>query len=306
MCGPICALDVAPAPVADSIPPVPESLRSGPALARYVARVIETNMDTSVVAAKPTGCRFADIFVLVSVPSDMTLAMYVQRLVTYLSLDAETLFIALAFLDRITGPSRHHQHTTSATCPGGVDRVQLTVFSAHRLLLAAAVIAVKAHCDEYYPMSYYASVGGVPLSDLLAMELAFLTLIGFDVTHEAAFTVHVKRAQDATTSGGQLNRVALHASRGGAHLVAAPTNSCSPHAWDEQSMSDSTTTSAAINSAGGAVRCSGVAGPFDRRSALPTRAASQASLHDLSRDATPAAAHREAPLATRAPGAEEL
>eukprot|EP00179_Madagascaria_erythrocladioides_P003308 CAMPEP_0198314836 /NCGR_PEP_ID=MMETSP1450-20131203/5327_1 /TAXON_ID=753684 ORGANISM="Madagascaria erythrocladiodes, Strain CCMP3234" /NCGR_SAMPLE_ID=MMETSP1450 /ASSEMBLY_ACC=CAM_ASM_001115 /LENGTH=227 /DNA_ID=CAMNT_0044017917 /DNA_START=72 /DNA_END=755 /DNA_ORIENTATION=- len=57
--------------------------------------------------------------------------------------------------------------------------------NAHRLLLTTVMIAAKFWDDTFFASSYYARVGGVPTSELNALELEFLVLADFRVCFSA-------------------------------------------------------------------------------------------------------------------------
>jgi hypothetical protein len=53
------------------------------------------------------------------------------------------------------------------------------VLSVHRLLLTSVVVALKSHFDIFYSNSYYAQVGGIPVTELNKLEKAFLDGLHF-------------------------------------------------------------------------------------------------------------------------------
>lgn len=52
--------------------------------------------------------------------------------------------------------------------------------NVHRLILAANVVSAKYLDDFFYKNSFYANVGGVPLTLLNSLEIEFLTLLDFN------------------------------------------------------------------------------------------------------------------------------
>ena len=48
-----------------------------------------------------------------------------------------------------------------------------------RFLLAAILIGIKYHDDEYYKNEYYAKVGGISVADINTLEMEFLDIIGY-------------------------------------------------------------------------------------------------------------------------------
>eukprot|EP00166_Cyanidium_caldarium_P005198 ctg_6080.g658 len=52
--------------------------------------------------------------------------------------------------------------------------LRATSLNAHRLLITSVMLAAKFFDDIFYNNAYYAKVGGVPVSELNALELAML------------------------------------------------------------------------------------------------------------------------------------
>lgn len=51
----------------------------------------------------------------------------------------------------------------------------------HRLLVTSVMLAAKFFDDHYYNNAYYAKVGGVPYSEMNALEVEFLFMLNFDL-----------------------------------------------------------------------------------------------------------------------------
>ena len=98
---------------------------------------------------------------------DIPLSDYLERILDHGRISNSTLIIALIYLDRLI--------TTSTTV------VRITNWTVHRTLLAAAVLAGKFHNDDYYTNSHMASVGGVTLKELNAMELELIRDLQFNL-----------------------------------------------------------------------------------------------------------------------------
>lgn len=66
----------------------------------------------------------------------------------------------------------------------------LSLRSAHRVILAALLLAIKFHDDDYYTNLYYSQVGGIGLQELNGLETEMLGLLRFDlhVTPQIYFT----------------------------------------------------------------------------------------------------------------------
>jgi hypothetical protein len=52
----------------------------------------------------------------------------------------------------------------------------------YRLLLVGTILANKFYEDRLYTNAYYAKVGGIPISELNALEHLFLRYIEFQLT----------------------------------------------------------------------------------------------------------------------------
>lgn len=59
--------------------------------------------------------------------------------------------------------------------------VRFSGLSAHRIFLAASVVAAKFHDDTSYNLEYYGKVGGVPVGELRALEVGLLKALGWRV-----------------------------------------------------------------------------------------------------------------------------
>lgn len=61
--------------------------------------------------------------------------------------------------------------------------------SIHRMILTSLVLSCKVLSDQRVAMRVFASIGGVSKSDMIAMEWAFLTGLGFDASVSTAMYV---------------------------------------------------------------------------------------------------------------------
>eukprot|EP00920_Eleutheroschizon_duboscqi_P020071 GHVT01047874.1.p1 GENE.GHVT01047874.1~~GHVT01047874.1.p1 ORF type:complete len:822 (-),score=136.38 GHVT01047874.1:1087-3552(-) len=91
---------------------------------------------------------------------------YVERLHRYFYCPGECFVLALVYVGRL-----FKQY----------PELQLNILNFHRLFFTALVVAVKFGEDEYYSNAFYSKVGGVPLHELNTLEIAFLSLIQFDL-----------------------------------------------------------------------------------------------------------------------------
>eukprot|EP00744_Colponema_vietnamica_P005572 GILI01008150.1.p1 GENE.GILI01008150.1~~GILI01008150.1.p1 ORF type:complete len:440 (-),score=53.65 GILI01008150.1:67-1308(-) len=95
-------------------------------------------------------------------PPEVSLGKYLTRLVNELRCDMECFIMALCVLRRVS------------------QKIPVCSRSIHRLFLATSVVVAKTRDDKYYPMSFYARIGGVRKEDIEAMEVSLLNVIGFD------------------------------------------------------------------------------------------------------------------------------
>lgn len=103
------------------------------------------------------------IFHAVRAP-DIKIQAYVERIAKYAGCNKDFFIMALIYIDRLI------QRNPSYV---------LTSLNVHRLLMTSLVVACKFSNDFFYNNAYYAMVGGVPVSELNALELEFLYLLNF-------------------------------------------------------------------------------------------------------------------------------
>lgn len=96
-------------------------------------------------------------------PPPISVAHYLQRFVRYAPFGNECFILLLVYLDRIV------QHTG----------LVISSLSIHRLIVTGLLLATKFSQDRYYTNGHFARVGGLPLSELNALELEFLHCVGF-------------------------------------------------------------------------------------------------------------------------------
>lgn len=86
------------------------------------------------------------------------LSYYIGRLVSCANCSVSAFIVMLIYIDRV------QQHCKYFT---------LTDLNVHRVVLAALLAAVKFVDDEVYSNAHYASIGGVDVKELNALEYAF-------------------------------------------------------------------------------------------------------------------------------------
>eukprot|EP00929_Paragymnodinium_shiwhaense_P038612 TRINITY_DN20389_c0_g1_i1.p1 TRINITY_DN20389_c0_g1~~TRINITY_DN20389_c0_g1_i1.p1 ORF type:complete len:218 (+),score=53.71 TRINITY_DN20389_c0_g1_i1:211-864(+) len=95
-------------------------------------------------------------------PPPLTIHEYLLRIGKYFQCSDECFVLCLVYIDRIV-----KQHPEFSICN----------LNIHRLLVTAAMLAVKFFDDVYYSNAYYAKVGGVRTREINALETQFLKLI---------------------------------------------------------------------------------------------------------------------------------
>ncbi|CDJ38072.1 Cyclin like protein 3b (Fragment) [Eimeria tenella] len=98
-------------------------------------------------------------------PPATSIAAYIPRLYRHFRCSEEVFVFALIYLDRVIR----------------ANHIRINALNIHRLVLAASVVGVKFVEDVRYSNRYYARVGGVSLTELNRLELAFLKLVKFDL-----------------------------------------------------------------------------------------------------------------------------
>eukprot|EP01062_Namystynia_karyoxenos_P049685 TRINITY_DN3813_c0_g5_i1.p1 TRINITY_DN3813_c0_g5~~TRINITY_DN3813_c0_g5_i1.p1 ORF type:complete len:214 (+),score=35.47 TRINITY_DN3813_c0_g5_i1:123-764(+) len=96
-------------------------------------------------------------------------------------------------------------------------RLRLTSRNVHRVLLAAFVVAAKLRDDLFYSNTYYARIGGVPVPELLRLELGML--------HGVGWNLHVTAGDFATFRSSLLNWYAGQTAHDGPDCIHADSAS---------------------------------------------------------------------------------
>ena len=163
---PICPL-VTSKPLAgagDRGPPPFEAPCAGSLFVKGFQLVLRHMVNSASVACRETR-QNALLFHSGSPPS-MSIQDYLDRIRKYFRCCDECFVVALIYIDRVA----------KAECG-----VALTAFNAHRLLLAAVVLAAKFQDDVHYANAYYARVGGLPVSEVNLLEMHFLKMLSWNL-----------------------------------------------------------------------------------------------------------------------------
>ncbi|KAJ9467230.1 Cyclin-U4-1 [Diplonema papillatum] len=142
-----------------------------------------------------------------SKPAPVSIQDYLIRLCKYGYCSNEVFILLLIYLGRL----RAKTHTV------------FTSFNIHRLLLTSFVVAAKLRDDTYYSNKYYASIGGVSLSDMNRMEQAFLRLTKWElhVVKEEFDNYHVAMHPPATPRS-PANKGSSNVIRSSGHTSGSP------------------------------------------------------------------------------------
>lgn len=149
------------------------------------------------------------VFHAFSIPR-VGLREYVMRIGCYASCSPECFVVAVVLLNRLLAYSPH---------------IKLSLYTAHRLLATAVVLAVKSTDDFYYRNTYYASLSGVSTRELNRLEVSFLSALQYDL-HVSAdeFAVYRDRLMwYVVDSALQPDAMALH--------TASPLSPVAPSSW---------------------------------------------------------------------------
>ncbi len=101
-------------------------------------------------------------FLTAKIPK-ISLSEFFERIIKYAKLDYATTICLFIYIERIS------------------EKIELTWFNIHKIIIASMLAAVKMNQDEIFPNSYYARVGGITLDEINYIELSFYNLIRYDL-----------------------------------------------------------------------------------------------------------------------------
>ena len=90
---------------------------------------------------------------------------YLERLYKYSRISASTIILILIYIDRICN----------------INKFKITYYNIHKLIISSMIIAVKYNEDEYYPLKFYAKLGGISKAEMAFLEYYFVSLINFNL-----------------------------------------------------------------------------------------------------------------------------
>jgi hypothetical protein len=131
----------------------------------------------------PAGRGSISMFTTMYVPS-ITIGSYLKRIALYTKVSTEVLIQSVLHV---------HQLMQRTQNPLIVNKLNI-----HRLLLTSIMATAKFFDDAHYNNAYYSYVGGVPLKELNALEVEFLSLLNFDfyvnsMTYQYFYSMVVER-----------------------------------------------------------------------------------------------------------------
>lgn len=126
------------------------------------------------------------------IPS-ISVEAYFERIYTFAFCSKACYVIALLYLDRLSARNAN---------------LALTSFTAHRLLITAVMLAAKFFDDIFYNNAYYAKVGGLPLSEMNALEVRMLRELSYqlNVSVEEFYNFESMLINRAVRSAPELGR----------------------------------------------------------------------------------------------------
>ena len=156
------------------------SLRSGVSDAPALHEV-EQALRPAVTALLQTWITHNDTYFESNTPQEMTVfhAMkkpaisiedYIERIFTYALCSKSCFLIAAFYMERVAVKNA---------------ALRATSLNSHRLLITSVMLAAKFFDDIFYNNAYYAKVGGVPVSELNALELAMLKELDYGLNMSA-------------------------------------------------------------------------------------------------------------------------
>lgn len=98
----------------------------------------------------------------VGVPG-VTIQSYLERIIQYAPCSPECFLISLVYIDRLI------------TC----SNLLVTSLNIHRLLITTIMLASKLFDDVVYSNKHFSIVGGIEITELNTLELAFFQMVGF-------------------------------------------------------------------------------------------------------------------------------
>ena len=90
---------------------------------------------------------------------------YLERLCQYSKINSSTVILILIYIDILCNR----------------NKLKLTYFNIHKLILGAMMAAIKYNEEGYYSIKFYGKLGGVSKAELCQLEYNFISLINFNL-----------------------------------------------------------------------------------------------------------------------------
>jgi hypothetical protein len=94
-------------------------------------------------------------------PPAISVRSYLERIGQYADCSPGCFVLSMVYIDRLG--------------------MRLSPLNVHRLLITAVCVASKFLDDSFYPNSFYAQLGGIPLEELNRLEVEFLFSLNFSL-----------------------------------------------------------------------------------------------------------------------------
>ena len=115
---------------------------------------------------------------------------YVERIMKYTPATKEMYIAVLVYIDRLVALN---------------DGFRVTEQNVHRVVVTAIVVASKFFDDLFYTNKYLASVAGVPVEELNALEIAFLNRIRYNLDIPLDVFAHYRKIFEQIVSFARSN-----------------------------------------------------------------------------------------------------
>ena len=124
-------------------------------------------------------------------PPGISVADYLQRLIHHATLSPPILLSMVWYIDRLC--QLYPPFTINS----------LTV---HRFLITAATVAAKGLSDSFWTNPTYATIGGIPVSELATLELEFLQKVQWKIVPKPEVLEEYYRSLVERTEGFELEK----------------------------------------------------------------------------------------------------
>lgn len=121
-----------------------------------IAKVVNQLLQGAAAAVKDDITKFCAL-----TPPQISVPNYLQRIGQYADCSPGCFVLSMVYIDRLG--------------------MRLSPLNVHRLLITAVCVASKFLDDSFYPNSFYAQLGGIPLDELNRLEVEFVFGLNFSL-----------------------------------------------------------------------------------------------------------------------------